>query len=161
MTSDTASAVVQKWTVIQMARYISSECVSNIIYKHRQGLQNMGAILMLDGIDKEVQKVSAADVQLVKHGRWISEFYNDVSDVYQADCSVCEQESTNRYVKVSEGYEFCPHCGARMDGDAEGNVAKQSTEMNKPDGNCLDCKFQYLEGSDYWCSICPGNPEDI
>lgn len=33
--------------------------------------------------------------------------------------------------------------------------------INKPDGNCLDCEFQYLKDSDYWCSICPGNPEDI
>lgn len=37
----------------------------------------------------------------------------------------------------------------------------EHNEVNKPDGNCLDCKFQYLEDSDYWCSICPGNPEDI
>lgn len=35
------------------------------------------------------------------------------------------------------------------------------TEVSRPDGNYLDCKFQYLEDSDYWCSICPGNPEDI
>lgn len=35
------------------------------------------------------------------------------------------------------------------------------TAIGKPDGNCLDCKFQYLEDSEYWCSICPGNPEDI
>lgn len=38
---------------------------------------------------------------------------------------------------------------------------EEHNEVNKPDGNCLDCEFQYLEDSDYWCSVCPGNPEDI
>lgn len=55
------------------------------------------------------------DVQPVKHGQWVCEFYNDVFDVYQADCSVCKRESTNKYDKVSESYEYCPHCGAKMD----------------------------------------------
>lgn len=56
----------------------------------------------------------AADVQPVKRGHWICEFYNDVFDVYQADCSVCQKESTDKYDKVSESYEYCPHCGAKM-----------------------------------------------
>mgnify|MGYP002526448013 CR=1 FL=1 len=43
----------------------------------------------------------------------------------------------------------------------KGSDTEEHTEVNKPDGNCLDCKFQYLEDSDYWCSVCPGNPEDI
>ena len=55
-----------------------------------------------------------ADIQPVKCGRWIREFYNDVFDVYQADCSVCKRESTDKYDKVSESYEYCPHCEARM-----------------------------------------------
>lgn len=38
---------------------------------------------------------------------------------------------------------------------------EEHIEVDRPDGNCLDCKFQYLENSDYWCSVCPGNPEDI
>ena len=35
------------------------------------------------------------------------------------------------------------------------------TAIGKPDGNCLDCNFQYRDDSEHWCSICPGNPEDI
>jgi hypothetical protein len=50
------------------------------------------------------------------------------------------------------------HCGTRMDGVTEGKVNEQNIEVSRPDGNCLDCKFQYREDSDYWCSICPGNP---
>ncbi len=52
-----------------MDEYVNKKCIYDIIYKHQQGLQNMGAILMLDAIDKEVQKVPAANVQSVD--RWI------------------------------------------------------------------------------------------
>ena len=65
-----------------------------------------------------LRNMQAADVQPVKHGRWVCEFYNDVFDVYQADCSVCKKESTDKYDKVSESYEYCPHCGTRMNSDA-------------------------------------------
>lgn len=71
---------------------------------------------------KAIKEFPSADVQSVKHGQWVCEFYNDVFDVYQADCSVCKKESTDKYDKVSESYEYCPHCGARMDlkdGEAE------------------------------------------
>ncbi len=64
-----------------------------------------------------IANIELADVQTVKCGRWICEFYNDVFDVYQADCSVCKRESTDKYDKVSESYEYCPHCGARMDSE--------------------------------------------
>ena len=68
----------------------------------------------------EAHDFPTADVQPVKYGLWICEFYNDVFDVYQADCSVCKKESTDKYDKVSESYEYCPHCRARMDGDVNG-----------------------------------------
>lgn len=55
-----------------------------------------------------------AAAQFIRHGQWECEFYNDLFDVYQADCSVCKRESTNKYDKVSEDYEYCPHCGADM-----------------------------------------------
>ena len=65
----------------------------------------------------EIEALPSTDVQSVKQGRWMCEFYNDVFDIYQVDCSVCKRESTNKYDKVSESYEYCPHCGARMDGN--------------------------------------------
>ncbi len=78
-----------------------------------------GCVSVLD----DINSLPKADVQSVKHGQWVCEFYNDVFDVYQADCSVCKKESTDKYDKVSESYEYCPHCGARMDlkdGDTNG-----------------------------------------
>lgn len=98
----------------------------------------------------DIGEVPSADVQLVRHGRWV-ECCNELDK----KCSCCDKVHGTIY----EREPFCPNCGARM--DLEDGGTREHKEVNKPDGNCLDCKFQYLEDSDYWCSICPGNPEDI
>lgn len=46
-------------------------------------------------------------VQPVKHGRWIIN-----SDGYYPQCSECMNEPQGRIMT-----NFCPNCGARMDGD--------------------------------------------
>ena len=57
-----------------------------------------------------------ADVQPVKHGRWIT-----WDDSGFTKCSCCNSEyyiSDLQVVGDSEGFvDFCPHCGARMDGE--------------------------------------------
>lgn len=50
----------------------------------------------------------AADVAPVKHGEWLPHNCDD-DDLFYSSCSVCGKE----------GYStdnFCPHCGAKMDG---------------------------------------------
>lgn len=57
-----------------------------------------------------------ADVQEVRHERWINEsrqMYGPIS----AQCSVCELFSGTRLCNAP--YKYCPHCGAKMDGDEE------------------------------------------
>ena len=51
----------------------------------------------------------AADVEPVRHGRWINEnFYTH--------CSACGKMAI--YDKYGQEFEsdYCPHCGAKMDG---------------------------------------------
>lgn len=48
-----------------------------------------------------------ADVAEVKHGKWNKEY--DRSPRYV--CTVCKHLFNNK------GYKYCPHCGARMDGE--------------------------------------------
>ena len=68
-----------------------------------------------------VENAPAADVAPVVHGRWedsIDEWFE--TDVYT--CSKCRES----YVLV-EGtpkenlWHYCPNCGAKMDGETEGN----------------------------------------
>ena len=55
--------------------------------------------------------VSAADVQEVRHGRWECNYDRGAFYIVYV-CSKCGRETL-----VKEN--FCPNCGARMDGDLE------------------------------------------
>lgn len=72
------------------------------------------AIRMIEGLP-------AADVEPVRHGRWISDagFYC---------CSRCEYEWEDSGYKTP----FCPECGAKMDLDGE----ILNPERSEKEGNC-------------------------
>lgn len=61
----------------------------------------------------------AADVAPVVHGRWIvTEEYNDVieMDVVKYACSACGEYRLSA-TTLSQATNYCPNCGARMDGE--------------------------------------------
>lgn len=61
-----------------------------------------------------INDIPAADVQPVKHGRWIvSHTQKHVEVTYE--CSECQHEVVGEYEKTP----FCGGCGVRMDGDCE------------------------------------------
>ena len=66
----------------------------------------------------------AADVEPVRHGRWIGLEYDGYADgnpVYDLwECSECGEEV--RGESVPETHLFCHNCGAKMDGGAEDAV---------------------------------------
>ena len=63
----------------------------------------------LDYIDSE----PAADVAPVRHGRWILEREPD-GKPYCFHCSVCDDDF--HYIGITVAYDYCPNCGAEMDG---------------------------------------------
>ena len=62
-----------------------------------------------------IDAIPAADVQPVKHGRWIIKG----QEIY---CSECDTESSYNSFGASQFTRFCPNCGARMkeSGDTNG-----------------------------------------
>ena len=66
-----------------------------------------------------IEQITSEDVQPVQHGRWIAE--NRDNRGY-ADCYTCTNCNCYSYtytlMKDCE-YEYCPNCGARMDGGAD------------------------------------------
>lgn len=57
-----------------------------------------------------VNKQLVVDVAPVKHGKWVNEDFDWI-------CSVCGNDALTAiesYVQVKSNY--CPHCGAKMDG---------------------------------------------
>lgn len=56
-----------------------------------------------------IEKISAADVAPVRHGRWIM---HDDEFGLTCECSACHIET------MGDG-NYCPHCGAKMDGGTQ------------------------------------------
>ena len=60
-----------------------------------------------------ILKIPAADVAPVRHGRWVeTEKY---TFGIMCDCSLCE----NRILDNGHPWNYCPNCGAKMDGGAD------------------------------------------
>lgn len=64
-------------------------------------------IKALEDVDAEILKLPAADVAPVKHGHWIK--ISKIPDEL-FECSECG-------VSYEQKENYCPWCGARMDGD--------------------------------------------
>ena len=64
-------------------------------------------------IDLELIKdIPIADVEPVVHGRWIS-----VGHKLSRICSVCDRDEPYKFADDNANvYDYCPNCGARMDG---------------------------------------------
>lgn len=59
----------------------------------------------------DINELPTIEAEPVNHGRWL-----DMET--EPKCSVCGKYSVNdKYATMH--YAYCPHCGAKMDGDAE------------------------------------------
>ena len=66
---------------------------------------------VLDKAERAISEMPPADVQPVRHGRWVkSATQKHVEVTYE--CSECQHEVVEEYEKTP----FCGGCGARMDG---------------------------------------------
>lgn len=62
-------------------------------------------------MEKQLYEVPTIDAVPVVHGYWIN-----WKDEHQ--CSVCKNTVImDDYLWMDDEYEFCPNCGARMDGE--------------------------------------------
>ena len=61
----------------------------------------------------ELIGLKPVDVEPVRHGEWIwKELYGEVG--YMLVCSECEESEG-----ACEKFDYCPNCGAKMDGGKE------------------------------------------
>ena len=90
-----------------MTEYIEREALYEKAYWHGEhpNVDNP----FPDGVDaidiKDVDTIPAADVAPVRHGRWLHR-KNGI-----AYCSECEIDT------VEDETNYCPNCGAKMDGE--------------------------------------------
>lgn len=67
----------------------------------------------LEALLAENERLKAADVAPVRRGRWIR-----VDDT-KCKCSVCDAVAFIAQYPPSADKNYCPNCGARMDGGAD------------------------------------------
>ena len=94
-----------------MDEYIKRETAVRMIMAAKWRDGSDGAMAM-----EIVASAPAADVTPVRHGRWIHSRYEDCSEQFElVKCSQCNHEAYAMAFYVRGG-NYCPNCGAKMDG---------------------------------------------
>lgn len=65
---------------------------------------------------KAIEEAPAIEAVPVRHGRWIDGM--PYTNSHWKVCSVCHKSADH----PAGGHEYCGHCGAKMDGDADGQT---------------------------------------
>ena len=74
---------------------------------------------LLHGAIEKIIAIPAADVAPVRHGKWKDEADYDGDSMYV--CSECGETWTLiDGTPIDNNMYYCPHCGARMDGEDHG-----------------------------------------
>lgn len=97
-----------------MAEYMSREATFNAITDLAGKAPTRSAYEAVWKSARALNKIPVADVAPVVHGRWVS-----VPGKRDRICSRCLRDEPYKNADDdAEMFEFCPHCGAKMDGGA-------------------------------------------
>lgn len=98
-----------------MAEYINREALIAKLKQMKLGEHGLAERLFADGVYAVIAAFPSADVATVVHGWWNAD----------ETCSVCGEKSTEGLDAVKWDYwlpDYCPHCGAIMDGGADNDT---------------------------------------
>lgn len=95
-----------------MTEYIEREDLLEL-YRMDDPVLNENGHVPLSVIRQNIIDIPAADVAPVRHGRWIEQEKYTFGVMY--DCSICG----NRILDNGHSWNYCPNCGAKMDGGTE------------------------------------------
>ena len=84
-----------------MAEYIEREAAIESLH------------VALDSAINALRNAPSVDVAPVVHGRWIEQEKYTFGVMY--DCSICG----DRILDTGHSWNYCPNCGAKMDGGAD------------------------------------------
>ena len=88
-----------------MTEYIERKALRDTLY-------DADAITM-SGV-KILNQFPSADVAPARHGQWVS-----VPHKLARVCSLCNRDEPYKFADIdADVYEYCPNCGAKMDGGA-------------------------------------------
>lgn len=96
---------------IKKARDILLRLENKGIFENNLSMEQIVAIRIAEFALDELCKPKGE--KPVKHGKWI-----EVTSKHSR-CSVCDTTCLIAVYPISKAANYCPNCGARMDGDAE------------------------------------------
>lgn len=97
-------------------KYVKASECEKYFYKHLDDNNMIGAMNAID-------EMPAADVEPVRHGKWIYNPNGMDFNLGAWECSACAQRNNNlpcsRNISpyICVGSKYCPNCGARMCGE--------------------------------------------
>ena len=101
--------------VLTMAEYIEREDLLEL-YRMDDPVLNENGHVPLPVIRQNIMDIPAADVAPVRHERW--EIEMDDMGWLKHTCPNCGYVKRTD-IHVSLGWNYCPNCGAKMDGGAD------------------------------------------
>lgn len=79
-----------------------------------QGIAHPNAYHLTNYATLILREAPTIDVAPVRHGRWVS-----VPHKLARVCSVCNRDEPYKFADIdADVYDYCPNCGAKMDGGA-------------------------------------------
>lgn len=100
-------------------KWVDADTVLDVLYQKKAALQLLDNTQAADHImqglkiaEDVIRHTTAADVAPVLHGRWVVYKAPDAYHCGLVKCPFCGEEM----IAESDEYNYCPHCGAKMDG---------------------------------------------
>lgn len=95
-----------------MAEYIDRAAAVKSVLRMRRPENSVAQNRMLSIIQMDMLKLPAADVSPVVHGHFVHDGPRFAGGVDWWHCSSCGRLVSG----VETRFDYCPHCGAKMDG---------------------------------------------
>lgn len=124
-----------------MARYIDADKLLESGLRFRGGINDDGLLYVPFGdVLKSIKEMPTADVKEVKHAKWETreeKVYGIVPETFYV-CPKCGTEYDMTFMaacchdfeKDKTVFDYCPHCGARMDGKEKTNENQKGYKDN-------------------------------
>ena len=103
------------------------EAIRTDYWEHFTQCHDTDQTALIDMVCEDIGNAPTVDAVKVKHGRW-KDIWGGKYDNQKLRCSVCngkalydtKKDELGTWVAAQQLTQFCPHCGAKMDGDGNG-----------------------------------------
>lgn len=98
-----------------MAEYIEREAALSVINRLKSPTRSPAQNELIRTAQVGIDRIRAADVAPVRHGRWVHDYYENCSEQFEiVKCTNCGHKAYAMAIYVRGG-NYCPNCGAKMD----------------------------------------------